>query len=339
MTTLYRSDKSFYTVREAGPWEGLVKAEVSKADPVHRWTGAKLSYADWLSVSAFLLWSHEETKSEAVVHLLYAEADSTGPESIIPIVLPQEGYSGLSIKPLPDKHPQAMQDAYRLGRLRPRNYIPIGSVHHHCGISAFQSGTDEADEKKKDGFHATLGHMDSKELDFHARVVWSGVQTGAVLSDWLEVSSSAAPHIPDAVAEAYLLWQVAQPSKAEFPIWWKEMILKPVPKPVETVRWADDAGWRASWEKEEKVADRRPSLFIAATDMAEVYNVDLSRLADDLAGLAAEDYTADLISLCVGCGMEPWEATDNLTRLAEDAEKRGADFDSAMDDAMMRDFT
>ncbi len=33
------------------------------------------------------------------------------------------------------------------------------SAHHHCSASAFQSGTDEENERGQDGLHITVGRM------------------------------------------------------------------------------------------------------------------------------------------------------------------------------------
>ena len=45
----------------------------------------------------------------------------------------------------------------------------FGTVHHHCSTSAFQSGTDEADETNREGFHFTIGNLDKEDIDIHFR--------------------------------------------------------------------------------------------------------------------------------------------------------------------------
>jgi len=43
-------------------------------------------------------------------------------------------------------------------------------VHHHCSTSAFQSGTDEADEVDREGIHFTVGNLNTDEFDLHCRI-------------------------------------------------------------------------------------------------------------------------------------------------------------------------
>jgi hypothetical protein len=48
--------------------------------------------------------------------------------------------------------------------------IMFGTVHHHCSTSAFQSGTDEADETNREGFHFTIGNLNKPtDIDIHFR--------------------------------------------------------------------------------------------------------------------------------------------------------------------------
>tara|TARA_R110000868_G_scaffold109256_6_gene297337 strand:- start:469 stop:1515 length:1047 start_codon:yes stop_codon:yes gene_type:complete len=49
-----------------------------------------------------------------------------------------------------------------------------GTVHHHCGASAFQSSVDENNEKDQDGIHITVGKINTGQFDIDARVYQSG---------------------------------------------------------------------------------------------------------------------------------------------------------------------
>ena len=47
----------------------------------------------------------------------------------------------------------------------------FGTVHHHCSSSAFQSGTDHADELGREGLHFTIGNLNKPfDLDVHVRL-------------------------------------------------------------------------------------------------------------------------------------------------------------------------
>jgi len=48
------------------------------------------------------------------------------------------------------------------GEVEPmEGYLPAGTIHSHCNIDAFHSGTDTHDEAEFDGLHITLGHITS----------------------------------------------------------------------------------------------------------------------------------------------------------------------------------
>ena len=58
----------------------------------------------------------------------------------------------------------------RLSRTR------AGVQQHHCTSSAFQSGTDEADETTREGFHFTVGKLGKdQESEVHARLTLAGI--------------------------------------------------------------------------------------------------------------------------------------------------------------------
>jgi hypothetical protein len=72
-------------------------------------------------------------------------------------------------------------------------YDQIGTIHHHCGTSAFQSGTDHKDEvsQNQEGIHITFGYMQKDYADFHARVVFRKLMYPEAgknfqLEDWFE---------------------------------------------------------------------------------------------------------------------------------------------------------
>jgi hypothetical protein len=48
----------------------------------------------------------------------------------------------------------------------------VGSIHSHCNMAAFQSGTDKDDEVgQTDGFHVTIGKMKEDIFDIHCRSI------------------------------------------------------------------------------------------------------------------------------------------------------------------------
>lgn len=231
----YSHGTDLYRAIDRGPWRGLQKIAPQKIErPCNRWTGAKITIEQWQQVSAFLHWSQRETGAEAMAHILYATADDDGPECWQPVVLPQQGYTGMSVKLLSDPDLERATFA----RLPARNWRRIVTAHHHCRIGASQSSGDRADEISKDGLHITLGNMDEQVHSIHLRTSFNGSMFEPVLSDWLSLDEQRAALIPAALHDQLLrhLLTQAQPDK-EFPAWWKENLRKPAPVTTTTYAW------------------------------------------------------------------------------------------------------
>jgi len=52
----------------------------------------------------------------------------------------------------------------------------IGTIHSHSSMSAFHSGTDDADEASFDGIHITIGDNDDEEVSISASIVANGTR-------------------------------------------------------------------------------------------------------------------------------------------------------------------
>jgi hypothetical protein len=69
----------------------------------------------------------------------------------------------------------------------------FGSIHHHCNATAFQSGTDLADEYDSPGFHVTVGNLDEKLVSIHARFVYNDLSCEVEnLSEFFDVNEEYA---------------------------------------------------------------------------------------------------------------------------------------------------
>ena len=117
-----------------------------------------------------------------------------------------------------------------------KDWTYLGTAHHHCTAGAFQSGTDEANEKNQDGFHYTIGNLDKEFLDYHGRFSWAGILYPAYLSSWVE-EPKWINQVPEAI-KASTLWdyflsiKIANDEKYKFPEEWKASI-----KPKEQTTW------------------------------------------------------------------------------------------------------
>lgn len=213
-------DKVFQVI-EAGPWQGKVEIESKEiAKVLHRWGGHRIPLSMFVMAQSFCEWSYAETKSEAMVHFFYHQDNGWKF-----VVLPQRGHTGMSVKLIED-HPNRIPTYQNhLGE----GWEPMGTLHHHCGSSAFQSMTDQEDEKTKEGLHITLGHIGQKEYSIDLRASFRHVITDVVLTDWFEVPEEVAAILPSKFHKEFLETVLMTPPKEQvFPEWWKENLIKVV---------------------------------------------------------------------------------------------------------------
>lgn len=216
-----KSGDKLYTVVEAGPWKGVVPLEVKeKKHSCHRWQECRIKQPLWRQIVGFFEWSYEETKSETIVTLMYHEEHGWGA-----IVLPQRGWRGMSVDLIAD-HPDRAAAFATLGA----GWEPMGSVHHHCSGSAFQSSTDRADEIGKEGLHITVGLIGKDEYDIDMRASFRGHITQVYVEDFFEVDEETARLVPEKLHGQLLECLLVKSGKGEwFPEWWKGNVIKSTP--------------------------------------------------------------------------------------------------------------
>jgi hypothetical protein len=125
------------------------------------WKGEPIPFEMWRDITDWCVLSYEKFKSETLVFLYYDLDNNKKPWSfwIVPQIT-----NGMTVKSNPDSKFFAKE----------RKNFPdtmFGTVHHHCSSSAFQSGTDHADELDREGLHFTIGNLDQAfDLDVHLRI-------------------------------------------------------------------------------------------------------------------------------------------------------------------------
>lgn len=148
---------------------------------VPQWHGKKIPLAMWKDILAFMKQSYDKFRSETLIFLYYDENNSNNPWSFW--VPPQET-AGMTVKSSPD-HPTFQSQ---------RALFPdtmFGTVHHHCSTSAFQSGTDEADEVKREGLHFTVGKLnDVDNIDVHFRMTLAGAHADLPAGSYIEMEET-----------------------------------------------------------------------------------------------------------------------------------------------------
>lgn len=196
------------------------------------WLGPKIPQEVWYAVTSFLKWTYDTTKSESQVRLYVSPTLRTWKAW----AFPQEARTGMSAKEIANE--SAQQQRLELA-LNPPDWFYFGTVHHHCGMGAFQSGTDKENEESQDGLHITVGNMDKPQYDIHARFYRKTMkfektlnlslffEIGTVLDTWPEMFKD---YMPKDVEHKTALKMMGHPVETPFPDQWKANLIeiKPV---------------------------------------------------------------------------------------------------------------
>lgn len=328
---IVKSKDKFYDIVNVGQWAAKVPLTVLEVTaPCHRRNGHKIHLSLWREVLSFFEWSQEETKSETLVDGFYH--DERGWKFL---VMPQKGHTGMSVEPILD-HPERIPTLQRLGG---EGWSPMATFHHHCKGSAFQSGTDERDEKGREGLHITVGGIGNERYSLDARATPPMIpghpreMSPAVLSDWFEIPEEIAQVLPREMHEQYLgLILTAQPAFRSFPDWWKANVIKVPPQvssglyhghPYDTTHGYGN-GYVASrrttnqWLKEKFVT----TLKEICTD----YGMDLNELESMVLDLNNDPWS-ELINSMVYCEI----GLDETLRAISDLKDKAKEADPALD--------
>lgn len=199
------------------------------------WKGPKIPQELWYQITSFFKWTYDTSKSESQVRLYVSPTLGTWKAW----AFPQEANTGMSACEVANE--DAQRQRQDLG-LNPPDWFLFGTVHHHCSMGAFQSGTDRENEESQDGLHITVGNMDKLQYDIHARFYRKTMKfettldlslffdIGDVLNTWPEVFSDYKPkNLENSTAKKLM----GKPVAVEFPPEWKtNLIVKPTPPPV-----------------------------------------------------------------------------------------------------------
>ena len=176
-------------------------------DLVLNWKEAPIPLATWRVIVAFMKWSYDEHKCEAQCRLTYSYDEKEWRIA----VLPQRLSTGLFTKEI-ETDPDRATAFEECGLYSGFDFV--GTVHHHCSSSAFQSGTDHKDELNQPGFHVTLGYLNKKDADYHSRASFRGVMYPEIDDkQWLPYTDEEVKNLDDL---------------PEFPEAWKDRLKPPV---------------------------------------------------------------------------------------------------------------
>ncbi len=134
----------------------------------------------FLSIEGFFEEVYKTHQSEvAVILYFHKDADKWG------YCVPQQTVSGSSVKYDLSKGLDFIHEdnLNRRADSIPEGYAQVGSIHSHASMSAFHSGTDNADEFNFDGIHITIGGFDKPQHEYACRMIISGNEYKKNLSE------------------------------------------------------------------------------------------------------------------------------------------------------------
>jgi hypothetical protein len=187
------------------------------------YTGPKFSAQMWHQALSFFRWTHKEMDSESQVRLyVNTKLGRWGAWAF-----PQEARTGMSAREIatPETPEQAMARFASWESEPSGDWLYFATVHHHCSASAFQSGTDEANERNQDGLHLTVGRMDAERHDLHARFYLNGNCFAPDLSRFWPVDPALAEQVPPTMHDELARFQMGEKVVVDFPDAWRKHVV------------------------------------------------------------------------------------------------------------------
>lgn len=201
---LANDDYLLVTWQNTGMYKGWLPAvPIRYVAPDLTYSGSKMPLSLWRTVQAFFRWAYAKHKAEAQVRIFHKE--ETGDWKVL--VLKQE-VSGASTKEIETEESRKT----KVNALTALGYHPIGTIHSHGSMSAFQSSTDFNDEEKQPGVHITMGGMDNAEMSLHGRVSLRGLLYPICWDQWFDSTEEILKTNP--------------PATTTFPLEWKPLVTK-----------------------------------------------------------------------------------------------------------------
>jgi len=182
------TEKLAYVI-DAGGWKlfkrngvstALISVEavsgVSVVKPYVNFTAQKIPYSLLEDVIAFFGEVYRKFQSEAVGYLYYRSEDGQWD-----FMVPKQSASAAHAK-------------YEGAPPQRAGWQCAGTIHSHGSMSAFHSGTDDADEEFFDGIHITIGRCDQLNVEFSTSIVVNGEREMLKIWDLVEgFTASKAP--------------------------------------------------------------------------------------------------------------------------------------------------
>lgn len=223
------SGKSVEFSEQSGIFTCLFEHEIKATKADFKWSGPKITKAQWDEMLAFFKWTYSEHKSEAQVRMF------VHPQHGWKIwAFPQKGGTGMTTKEVETPEFAAQRAAIGEG------YVQWGTVHHHCSSGSFQSSVDTNDEKSVEGIHITVGWMDKPIHDIHCRMYIKSHKFEPNMSHFWDVGDEVKEKLALVVSLGFKIDELmdksarkqmttTSPVEATFPAAWKENYIMPAP--------------------------------------------------------------------------------------------------------------
>ena len=192
-----------------GLLSGRLEHKIAETSASVQWTGPKIGREAWNEVLAFFRHVAKTSHSEAQVRAFVFRGN---PKHWAFWAFPQKACSGLSARELDTEDSKQQWQQWPGGQ-----WLPWGTIHSHVNIAAFQSGTDEHDEKHQDGLHITIGKLDAPLFDLHARLYHCQNKFEPDLS-WFWDVGEAARFLPGELHGLAARFQMCTPPPDDTPI-------------------------------------------------------------------------------------------------------------------------
>ena len=154
MKTIIHDNKLFEEI-ETNFYSTWREKIINEETPRLSWKKGRISLDQWEEIKNICEFTNDKHSSECLIRLYFnAELDKW-----TTLMHPQT-MNGMTVNDTLDT-----DLVLSLGN----GWAEAGSVHHHCGSGAFQSGTDHSDEMQASGLHITLGKIGSDEYEIDAR--------------------------------------------------------------------------------------------------------------------------------------------------------------------------
>jgi len=214
--------KTKEAVKITRDFPGLLKAEFNHVIKETRgscvFTGPRIPEVEWHAILSFFRWTSKTSHSESQVRLYVNMKENTWTSW----AYPQEARSGMSAREVNNDDAKKQREQFK----ETDGWVYFGTVHHHCSGGAFQSGTDEANERDQDGLHITVGMMASPRHDMHCRFYLGGYCFDPDMSDFWDIGKDMARLLPSDMHDRIARHQMCDVIEVGYPKQWEQNLIE-----------------------------------------------------------------------------------------------------------------